>query len=386
MRIGVVREIRKGERRVALTPDSVSRLVESSYAVLVQAGAGSKAYFPDGAYREAGASMVRAAPALWGGVDILVKVQPPTKRKGGHEIEMLQEGAILIGLLNPLGDPITVQRLAERGVTALSMEMIPRIGRAQSMDALSSQAVVAGYKAALLGAGALSKFFPMLITAAGTMRPARVLVIGAGVAGLQAIATARRLGALVEAFDIRSAAKEEVQSLGATFVEVELEEETEAEGGYAKEVSEAAQQRERELLTEHISMSDVVITTAQVPGKRAPMLVTEEMVAGMGQGSVIVDLAAEQGGNCELTKPGKEVVYDGVKIVGPLNLPSSMPTHASQMYSKNALALLQHITREGKLHLDFDDEIIDACCVTYDGLVRNERVREAIAQQERGKG
>ncbi len=379
MRIGVAGEVKAGERRVALTPDTVKRLVDSGHDLYVEAGAGKEAYFPDEAYREAGAKIVREASSLWGRADILVKVNPPTRRKRGHEIDMLREGAILIGFLNPLGDPEMVQRLAERRVTAFSMEMIPRVSRAQSMDALSSQASVAGYKAVLLAAGALAKFFPMLTTAAGTMRPAKVFVLGAGVAGLQAIATARRLGAVVEAFDIRPAVREEVESLGATFVQVELGEETEAEGGYAKEVSEAARQRERELIAERIAASDVVIATAQVPGRRAPVLVTKEMVAEMGKGSVIMDLTAEQGGNCELTKPGREIVYNGVTIFGPLNLPSSMPVHASQMYSKNASALLEYIVREGEIHLDFDDDIIDGCCVTHDGVVRHQAVREAIA-------
>ncbi len=385
MRVGVPRETRDGERRVALTPNTVKRLVESGHEVRVEAGAGKKAYFPDSKYVEAGARVVRAASSLWGEADILVKVNPPGPRRSVHEIELLREGAVLVGLLNPLGDPLVIQRLADRMITAFSMEMIPRVSRAQSMDALSSQAAVAGYRAVLLGASTLGKFFPMLTTAAGTMRPARVFILGAGVAGLQAIATARRLGAVVEAFDIRPAVKEEVESLGATFVKVELEEETEGTGGYAREVSEAAKDREREVLAERIAAADVVITTAQVQGKRAPLLVTEGMVASMSRGSVIVDLAAEQGGNCELTVPGKELVRGGVTIAGPLNLPSSMPTHASQMYSKNASSLLEYIVREGELHLDFEDDIIDGCCVSHEGVVRHERIREAIAQEKSRK-
>jgi NAD(P) transhydrogenase subunit alpha len=381
MNVSVPREVRKGERRVALVPESVAKLVGLGLEVRVEAGAGEEAFCPDKAYREAGARIMDDRPSLWSAADILVKVAPPTKRGGEDEVNMLRDGAVLIGFLNPLGSPELVQKLADRGVTAFSMEMIPRISRAQGMDALSSQASVAGYTATLMAATALGKFFPMLTTAAGTMRPAKVFVLGAGVAGLQAIATARRLGAVVEAFDIRPVVKEEVESLGATFVEVELEEETEAEGGYAKEVSEEAKRREREILAEHIASSDVVITTAQVPGKRAPVLVTKEMVAAMRPGAVIVDIAADQGGNCELTEPGSEVVHDGVTILGPVNLPSTMPVHASQMYSRNVLSLLQHIVQGGELELDFEDEIIDGCCVTHQGVVRHEKVRQAIARE-----
>ncbi|HEY9730216.1 MAG TPA: NAD(P) transhydrogenase subunit alpha, partial [Chroococcales cyanobacterium] len=271
-----------------------------------------------------------------------------------------------------------VQHLANRKVTAFSMELIPRTSRAQSMDALSSQAGVAGYKAVLIAAAASPKFFPMLTTAAGTIKPAKVFVMGAGVAGLQAIATARRLGAVVEAFDIRPAVKEEVQSLGAKFVEVKLDEETVAQGGYAKEISEASKQRTQEMIAEHVKNADIVITTAQVPGKKAPLLVTEEMVAQMNPGSVIVDLAAEQGGNCACTEPGKDVVRNGVTIIGPINLPSSMPVHASQMYAKNITTLLQHMLKEGELQLNLEDDIIGETCVTHAGEIRNQRVKEAL--------
>ncbi|MFQ5838938.1 MAG: Re/Si-specific NAD(P)(+) transhydrogenase subunit alpha [Thermoplasmata archaeon] len=383
MNVSVPRETEPGERRVALVPEAAARLVKEGLEVRIEASAGDGAHFPDEAYEEAGAQIVPDASSLWGKADILVKVGPPIERRGEHEVDMLREGSVLIGFLNPLADLPTVKRLASRRVTAFSMEMIPRISRAQSMDALSSQATVAGYKASLIGATALGKFFPMLTTAAGTVRPAKVFVIGAGVAGLQAISAARRLGAVVEAFDIRPAVKEEVQSLGATFVEVELEEETEGEGGYAREVSEAARQRERELLADHIAGSDVVITTALVPGRRAPVLITKEMVAGMEPGSVIVDLAAEQGGNCELTQAGRETVHDGVTILGPVNLPSSMPVHASMMYSRNVSALLNHLIRDGDLHLDFDDEIIDGSCVTHDGVIRNGGLRVAIEQESK---
>ena len=277
-----------------------------------------------------------------------------------------------------MGNPVIAQELANRQVTALSMEMIPRTTRAQSMDALSSQASLAGYKAVLIAAAALPKYFPMLTTAAGTIAPAKVFIMGAGVAGLQAIATARRLGAVVEAFDIRPAVKEEVQSLGAKFVEVKLEEETTAAGGYAKEVSEASKQRTQEVVAEHVKNADVVITTAQVPGKKAPLLVTEEMVAQMKPGSVIVDLAAEQGGNCARTEAGKDIVWNGVTIIGPINLPSSMPIHASQLYSKNLASLLQLLIKDKALQLNFADDIVNAACITHAGEIRNQRVRDAL--------
>jgi NAD(P) transhydrogenase subunit alpha len=283
----------------------------------------------------------------------------------------LRPGSILIGLLNVLGDADLVQRLARREITAFGMELIPRISRAQSMDALSSQASVAGYKAVLLAADASGKFMPMLITAAGTIPPARVLVVGAGVAGLMAIATARRLGAVVEAFDIRPAVREEVQSLGAIFVDVELGEETVAEGGYAQAVSEVARQREQKVLHQHIQRADIVITTAQVPGKQAPVLVTEEMVAAMQPGAIIVDLAAEQGGNCAYTEVGRDTEHHGVTILGPRNVPSLMPAPASQMYAKNIQALLMYLVRDGVMPLDFDDDIIHGACVTYAGTIRH---------------
>jgi NAD(P) transhydrogenase subunit alpha len=380
MKIAIAKEIEVGERRVAVIPDTVARLVKQGLEVLVEAGAGERAYFTDADYEAAGARLVHDAAQLWGEADILLKVTPPQEREDGQlEVNMLREGAVLISFLNPLGDPQGIQRLAERQVTAFSMEMIPRTSRAQSMDALSSQAGVAGYKAALIAAAALPKFFPMLTTAAGTIAPAKVFIMGAGVAGLQAIATARRLGAVVEAFDIRPAVKEEVQSLGAKFVEVKLEEDTVAAGGYAKEVSEAAKQRSREVVTEHVRHSDVVITTAQVPGRKAPLLVTEEMVNQMKPGSVIVDLAAEQGGNCACTEPGKDVVHHGVTIIGTINLPASMPIHASQMYAKNLLTLVQYLVKDGALQLNFEDDIVNSACVVHAGEIRNQRVREALA-------
>ncbi|MEH2363757.1 Re/Si-specific NAD(P)(+) transhydrogenase subunit alpha [Nostoc sp.] len=379
MRIAVAKEIEVGERRVALIPDAVARLVKQGLEVWVETGAGEGAFFSDSAYQAAGATIISDTAKLWGEADILLKVSPPQEREDGRsEIELLREGAVLVSFLNPLGNPVVAQQLANRQVTALSMEMIPRTTRAQSMDALSSQASLAGYKAVLIAAAALPKYFPMLTTAAGTIAPAKVFIMGAGVAGLQAIATARRLGAVVEAFDIRPAVKEEVQSLGAKFVEVKLEEETVAAGGYAKEISEASKQRTQEVVAEHVKNSDVVITTAQVPGRQAPRLVTEEMVAQMKPGSVIVDLAAEQGGNCACTEPGKDIVWNGVTIIGPINLPSSMPIHASQLYAKNVTSLIQLLIKDKALQVDFGDDIVDAACVTHAGEIRNQRVRDAL--------
>jgi NAD(P) transhydrogenase subunit alpha len=291
---------------------------------------------------------------------------------------MMRSGSAVVGFLNPLGQPDVCEKLAAKGVTSFSMELIPRTSRAQSMDALSSQAGVAGYKATLIAAAAAPKFFPMLTTAAGTIRPAKVFVMGAGVAGLQAIATARRLGAVVEAFDIRPAVKEEVQSLGAKFVEIKLEEDTVAEGGYAKEISEESKKRTQALVSDTVAAADVVITTAQVPGRKAPILVTAEMVAKMKPGAVVVDLAAEQGGNCALTQPGKDVVHNGVTIIGPINLPASMPVHASQMYAKNIATLVELMLDKGEFKLNFADDIIDATCVTHSGEIRNSRVRDAL--------
>ncbi|MBW4474926.1 MAG: Re/Si-specific NAD(P)(+) transhydrogenase subunit alpha [Stenomitos rutilans HA7619-LM2] len=381
MKIGVAKEIDMGERRVALIPDTVSRLVKQGLEVWVEAGAGEKAFFADAAYEAAGATVIADAAHLWGEADILLKVSPPREREDGrHEADLLHEGATLISFLDPLGNPGGIKRLADRKVTALSIELIPRTSRAQSMDALSSQAGVAGYKATLIAAAALPKFFPMLTTAAGTIPPAKVFVIGAGVAGLQAIATARRLGAVVEAFDIRPAVKEEVQSLGAKFVEVKLEEETVAAGGYAKEVSDAAKQKTQEAIAEHVKLSDIVITTAQVPGRKAPRLVTADMIAQMKPGSVVVDMAADQGGNCEGSEAGKDVVRHGVTIIGPTNLPSTMPVHASQMYAKNLLTLVQYLVKDNALALNFEDDIISGTCVAHAGEVKNQRVRDLLGE------
>jgi len=356
MKVGVPRETAPGERRVGLVPELVARLVPAGFEVAVEAGAGAAASFPDTAYEEAGARLVKDA---YSGTEAVAKVQKPS----AEEIEKLREAQLLIGFLQPLTDPEGVERLASRGVVGFAMESIPRITRAQPMDALSSQATVAGYKAVLVAAERLPKFFPMLMTAAGTVAPAKVLVLGAGVAGLQAIATARRLGAVVSGFDVRPVVKEQVESLGATFLELGISGE-ETAGGYARELTEDEQQRQQQELEALIPGFDVVVTTALIPGRPAPRLIPASAVAGMRSGSVIVDLAAEAGGNCELTEPGEEVQRDGVTIVGPMNLPSSMPFHASQLYARNVSALLQHLAPEGELRLDFEDEITAAACVT----------------------
>ena len=355
MRVGVPKELEPGERRVALVPETVSRLVAAGFELAVERGAGAAASFPDDAYSEAGAELVGNAYEA----DGVVKVRKPTADEAGR----LRDGQLLIGFLEPLTDTDGIARLTERGVVAFAMESIPRITRAQPMDALSSQSTVAGYKAVVLAAERLPKFFPMLMTAAGTVAPAKVLVLGAGVAGLQAIATAHRLGAVVAGFDVRPVVKEQVESLGASFLDLGvMGEETAA--GYARELTEEEQRLQQERLAERIPEYDVVITTALVPGRPAPTLIPAAAVAGMRPGSVIVDLAAEAGGNCELTEPGSEVEREGVTIVGLTNVPATMPFHASQLFSRNVAALLQHLAPEGELQLDFDDEITAGACVT----------------------
>jgi NAD(P) transhydrogenase subunit alpha len=356
MRVGVPKERAAGERRVALVPELAGRLVASGFEVLVERGAGEAASFPDAAYEEAGARIV---DDVYGEADAVAKVQSPSE----DEVARLREGQVLVGFLQPLTDPEGIARLAARGVTAFAMESIPRITRAQPMDALSSQATVSGYKATLIAAERLPKFFPMLMTAAGTVAPAKVLVLGAGVAGLQAVATARRLGAVVTGFDVRPVVREQIESLGANWLDLGIVGE-ETEGGYAQELSEEQQKRQQEELEARLPEFDVVITTALIPGRAAPRLIPASAVAAMRPGSVIVDLAAEAGGNCELTEPGEEVVREGVTIVGPTNLPSSMPLHASQLYARNVSALLQHLAPEGELVLDFEDEITAGACVT----------------------
>jgi NAD(P) transhydrogenase subunit alpha len=374
MRIGVVRETTPGERRVALVPETVGRLAKGGNEVIVERGAGEASSFPDRMYTDAGATIGDAWSA-----DLVVKVAKPSD----GEIARIRESAVLIAFLQPLTNHDLVRELARRRVTALSMDAIPRITRAQPMDALSSQATVAGYKAVLLAAAALPKFFPMLTTAAGTIAPAKAFVIGAGVAGLQAIATARRLGAVVEAFDTRPVVKEQVQSLGAKFLEVDLGETGEGAGGYAKELSEEAHRKEVELLAKAVKENDIIITTAAIPGRPAPKLITADMVRSMKPGSVIVDLAAETGGNTELTQAGKVIDVDGVRIDGTTNIPSTMPYHASQMYSRNIQSLLGlMITTEGKLNLDMKDDVIKGTVITMDGEVVHEATRKLVSGVE----
>src|ERR671934_1577584 len=356
MRVGVPKESAAGERRVALVPEVIARLSSGGFEVLVEQGAGEAASFPDDAFEEAGARVVEDP---YGEAEAVVKVRAPSE----EEVARMRERQVLIGFLQPLTDSEGVPRLAARGVTAFAMESIPRITRAQPMDALSSQATVSGYKAALLAAERLPKFFPMLMTAAGTVAPAKVLVLGAGVAGLQAIATARRLGSVVTGFDVRPAVKEQVESLGARFLDLGVVGE-ETAGGYAQELSEQQQRQQQEGLEARLPEFDVVITTALIPGRPAPRLIPATAVAAMRPGSGVVDLAAEAGGNCELTQPGEEVERENVTIVGLTNVPSTMPYHASQLYARNVAALLHHLAPEGEPVLDFEDEITAGACVT----------------------
>jgi proton-translocating NAD(P)+ transhydrogenase subunit alpha len=381
MLIGVPREIASGERRVALVPEVVPQLTRAGHQVVVEQDAGLRAGFTDEAYRAIGCALVDTAREIYSTARMILKVQRPGREEssGEAELDMLTEGTVLIGLLQPSGDPALFQQLAERQIISCSMELVPRTTRAQMMDALSSQSTVAGYKAVLLAANALQKFFPMLMTAAGTVRPARVLVIGAGVAGLQAIATARRIGAVVEAFDTRPVVKEQVQSLGATFVELDVHlEDAQDAGGYARELSEKHIRREKELIHNRALQADVIITTALVPGKPAPMLVSAATVMAMRPGSVIVDLAGEQGGNCELSVPGETVVRHDVTIIAPLHISSELAYHASQMYAKNISALVTLLAPKGELNLNFSDDIIDAVTVTADGQVRHEPTRKRL--------
>ncbi|TMB52065.1 MAG: Re/Si-specific NAD(P)(+) transhydrogenase subunit alpha [Deltaproteobacteria bacterium] len=377
MKIGVPKEIVPGERRVALTPDATAALVKSGLQVVVERGAGEGAFHSDAAFEAAGARIVAD---IYTEADVVLKVQKPTL----DEVDRLREGTVLVSFLQALTSADLVQRLAARRITSFGMEGIPRISRAQKMDALSSQANIAGYRAALIAAESLAKFFPMMMTAAGTVFAARTLVMGAGVAGLQAIATARRLGAQVWGYDVRPAVKEQVESLGAKFLVLELAvADAEDKSGYAKALSADAARRQQELLAEKTKDFDVVITTALVPGRPAPRLVTKETVAGMRPGSVIVDLAAEAGGNCELTQPDKVVVVErGVTIHGPTNLPATMPVHASQLYARNVTELLRELVKDGALALDFDDEVVKGACVTHGGEVVSDAVKATLSARK----
>ena len=381
MLIGVPREIASGERRVALVPETVPQLARAGHSVIVERDAGLRAGFTDDSYAEVGAEIVDTSGEIYERAQIVLKVQRPGRdpASGEAELDLLRDGTVRIGLLQPSADPALFQQLAERNITALTMELVPRTTRAQMMDALSSQSTVAGYKSVLLAANALQKFFPMLMTAAGTVRPARVLVIGAGVAGLQAIATARRIGAVVEAFDTRPVVKEQVQSLGAKFIELDMHvEDAQDRGGYAKELSARHIEREKELIHERALQSDVIITTALIPGRPAPLLVTAETVRAMRPGSVIVDLAGEQGGNCELSVPGETVVRHDVTIIAPLHISSELAYHASQMYAKNLVALVTLLAPKGELNLNFADDIIDAVTIVAGGDVRNATTRQRL--------
>ena len=373
MNVGVPRETAEGERRVALTPSSVSRLVNGGIEVVLESGAGAESFFSDEEYRDAGAATV---PSAFESADLIVAVRKP------DDVTSLPRGTALAAMLQPLVDHGAVTSLAEAGMTSFSLDTIPRIARAQSMDVLSSMASLAGYKAAIIAADALGKLFPMMMAASGTTPPAKGLVLGAGVAGLQAIATARRLGAVLSGYDVRPVVREQVESLGATFLEIEIDEEAEDAGGYARELSDDARRKGQELVHSAVKEMDFVITTAAIPGRAAPRLIDAQMVRDMRPGAVIVDLAAETGGNCELTRPGETVVENGVAIIGPLNLPSSMPTHASQMYARNMLNFINHIVKDGEIVIDPEDEITKGCLITRDGQIVHEATAAAIEAQE----
>ncbi len=380
MRVGVPRETFNGERRVALVPALVPGLKKAGFEVTVEKGAGEAAGFPDAQYVEKGATLGTRDEAFAADIVLQVRAFGANREAGRADLAKLRAGQVLIGFLDPLGAPEAAAELAPTGVTACSMELMPRITRAQSMDALSSMATVAGYRAVLLAALKLPKMFPMLMTAAGTLSPAKVFVIGAGVAGLQAISAARRLGAVVHGYDVRPAAAEQIRSLGAKVVDLGLDTAgSEDKGGYAKAQDEAFYRRQREVMAKVVAESDVVITTAQVPGRKAPILVTAEMVRAMAPGSVVVDLAAEGGGNCELTRPGQDLVEHGVHVLGPVNLASDVPLHASQMYAKNLVTLLGEIVKKGELALDPANEVVAGVVVTRGGEVVHPRVREALA-------
>ncbi|MCG8407960.1 MAG: Re/Si-specific NAD(P)(+) transhydrogenase subunit alpha [Phycisphaerales bacterium] len=375
MKIAVPKSTIENEARVSIIPETCARLSKAGLEPIVQTSAGEAASFPDSEYASAGAQIIPDAASLFDEAEVVVMVQPPTP----DELHQIKSGTMLFSVLSPLTNHDVVRQLAERGIHGLALDMMPRITRAQKMDVLSSMSTVAGYKAVLLAASELTKMFPMLMTAAGTITPAKVLVLGAGVAGLQAIATARRLGAVVEAFDVRPAVKEQVESLGARFVEVEApQEDAEDAGGYAKEMSEAYKIKQGETIAAHAAESDVVVSTALIPGKPAPILITADTVRKMKPGSAIVDLAAEGGGNCELTRLGETVVENGVSIMGPKNLPASVPYHASQMFSRNVGAFLQELIKEGRVVLDMENECVTGTLITQSGEIVHQRVRESM--------
>jgi NAD(P) transhydrogenase subunit alpha len=370
--VGVLTETAARETRVAVVPEIATKLKTAGVRILIERGAGTAAHFPDAAYPDA---EFGDAATILGSADVLLKVQPPSLA----EVNALKRGAVVIGFMQAYARPDLVRALKDRGITSFAMELVPRISRAQSMDALSSQASVAGYKAALIAANTLERFLPMLTTAAGTIKPASVLVIGAGVAGLQAIATAKRLGAVVEAYDVRSATKDQVKSLGAKFIETGVS--AEGAGGYARELTAEEKAKQQEVLDARIAASDAVISTASVPGRAAPRIISQAAVERMKAGSVIVDIAAEQGGNCELTRAGETVVHGGVKILGPVNLPASLPYHASEMYSRNLFNLLKPALATGELAIDWKDEVFAGCVLTHDGQIKHEATRKSVEGQ-----
>lgn len=381
LRVFIPREFSEDETRVAATPETVRRLEKRALAVTVETGAGLAAGLPDDDFLAAGSEISTDPAAAFQESDLVVKVMPPCLRPDGtHEADLIREGALFVGFVYPLLDLDLMKKLRDRKISVFSMDLIPRISRAQKMDALSSQSNIAGYKAVIMAADRLGKIFPLMMTAAGTIRPARVVILGAGVAGLQAIATAKRLGAVVEVSDIRPVVKEQVESLGGRFIDMPTPEASEDKGGYAKDPGEEFLRRQREILTEHISASDVVITTALIPGRPAPLLLTEEMVQAMRPGTVVVDLAAVMGGNCALTESGQTVVKHGVTIVGENNVPGLVPLHSSEMYAKNALTVLEHLVVEGALNLDFEDEITDGSVVLHDGEVRHTPTADALGE------
>ena len=378
MKIVVLRETQEGEARVALMPESIKKLTAAGVMVQVESRAGLNAARTDDEYCEAGAEINSDREALLADADVL----PVVNRPSANDFARLKKGAVVIGFLRPLDEPAELLLAVDRGITTFSVELIPRITRAQAMDALSSMATVAGYKAVLIGAAHIPRMFPLLMTAAGTVPPARVLVLGAGVAGLQAIATARRLGAVVEGYDVRAAAGEQVKSLGATFLEVDLGGiKTEDAGGYAVELSDEAMNRGRALIAEHAKSADVIITTAQVPGRRAPLLITKEAVDGMKRGSIVIDLAGSTGGNCALSQADETVERDGVTILAPTNLPATVPVHASQLYSRNVTSFLSLLIKDGQLQIDMNDDVVGPSCVTHNGEVTNKRVAAALQAQ-----
>jgi len=378
--IAVPKEVLAGENRVATVPDVVPKLIKAGFEIYVEKNAGMNAGFTDEKYKSAGARIIDNLQALYSSADIVFKVQRPMEHPeyNKHELDLIKEGTLLVTFLYPLNYPDAAKRCAEKGINVISMDMIPRTTLAQKMDALSSQANIAGYKSVIMCADTLGKIFPLMMTAAGTISPAKVVIMGAGVAGLQALGTAKRLGAVVEVSDIRAAVKEEVQSLGGRFIEVEAEENMQDAGGYAKEASEEFLRKQKELIFKHITEADIVITTALVPGKKAPVLVTEEMVKNMRPGSVILDMAVEFGGNCEVSEKGKTVKKYGVNIIGEPNLPSLVPNHSSEMYSKNLLSLITHIRKEGKVTLNLEDEIVKGSLITHNKEVINPRVKELL--------